>query len=74
VAEVEVQECYEGCPDSPNILDLCDPGTEEAAANINVNDSGKTNSQHLTILYKKKYIYIYIYNSTQTEVKNDETQ
>jgi hypothetical protein len=33
VVEVEVQECYEGCPDSPNILDLCDPDTEEAAAN-----------------------------------------
>jgi len=44
VVEVEEQECYEGCPDSPNILDLCDPGTEEAATNIIVNDGGKTNS------------------------------
>jgi hypothetical protein len=44
VVEVEVQECYEGYPDSPNILDLCDPGTEEAASTINLNDIGKTNS------------------------------
>ena len=48
MVEVEKQECYEGCPDSPNILDLCDPGTEEAATNIIVNDVGKTHSKHLT--------------------------
>ena len=49
-----MQECYEGCPDSPNILDLCDPGTEEAAVHRNVNDSGKTNRQHL--MTTKNYI------------------
>jgi hypothetical protein len=58
VVEVEVQECYEGCLDSPNILDLCDPGTEEAAANTDVNDHDKMDNYHLT----KKNIYIYKFN------------
>lgn len=53
-----MQECYEGCLDSPNILDLCDPGTEEAAANTDVNDHDKMDNYHLT----KKNIYIYKFN------------
>lgn len=54
MVEVEPQECYEGCPGSPNILDLCDPGTEEAAAHRNGNDSGKIDSYHMHTHTKKK--------------------
>jgi hypothetical protein len=41
VAEEKMRECYEGCPDSPSILDLCDPDTEEAVAKRNMNNAGK---------------------------------
>jgi hypothetical protein len=46
VVEEKVQECYEVYPDSPNILDLCDPDTEEAAPNRNMNDAGKKYKYH----------------------------
>jgi hypothetical protein len=48
VVEEKMQECYEGCPDSPNILDLCAPDTEEAVPNRNMNNAGKKDIYHIT--------------------------